>query len=128
RDGRRAGAGRLCDLPGAIPGRAVRQVPPGRADVVVVPSRDEVAPRVISEAQVRGLTVVASAGGGIPEQIEHDVAGRLFAARDRRGAGGAAARTAPASARTRAPSAPSAASARTARASGPSWTATPLPP
>lgn len=49
---------------------------------MVVPSRDEVAPRVISEAQVRGLTVVASAVGGIPEQIEHDVAGRLFAAGD----------------------------------------------
>lgn len=55
----------------------------GQLDVVVVPSTEpESAPRTIAEAQAAGRAVVASAIGGIPEMIEHDVTGLLVPPND----------------------------------------------
>jgi glycosyltransferase involved in cell wall biosynthesis len=47
-------------------------------DVLVVPSLSEGAPLVVLEAMAAGIPVVASAVGGIPEQIRHEREGLLF--------------------------------------------------
>jgi len=46
-----------------------------RSSMIVLPSFEETAPMVISQAQAAGKPVVASAVGGIPEMIEDDVTG-----------------------------------------------------
>jgi len=55
------------------------------ADILVLPSLAESAPMVISQAMCAGLTIVASAVGGIPEMIEDGVTGRLVPAGDEDG-------------------------------------------
>ncbi|GDX81255.1 hypothetical protein LBMAG42_30660 [Deltaproteobacteria bacterium] len=55
----------------------------GRADVVVLPSRDEAGGSVLIEAMASGVPVVASAVGGIPELVGE--AGALVRPDDRRG-------------------------------------------
>jgi O-antigen biosynthesis protein len=51
-------------------------------DVLLVPSRIDGRPLVIQEAQRRGVTVVASRVGGIPELVEDGVTGLLCEAGD----------------------------------------------
>jgi glycosyltransferase involved in cell wall biosynthesis len=51
-----------------------------RATMLVLPTFMDTAPNVVAEAQVAGLPVVASAVGGVPEMIEHDVSGLLVEA------------------------------------------------
>ncbi|NQT39864.1 MAG: glycosyltransferase family 4 protein [Planctomycetes bacterium] len=46
-------------------------------DVVCVPSRGDPLPRVVIEAFVMGVPVVATAVGGIPEMVEHGTTGLL---------------------------------------------------
>ena len=68
--------------------RAVRylgEVPPGAetgllraCDVLIVPSRDEVAPMVILEAMALGKPVVAARVGAIPEIVLDGETGLLF--------------------------------------------------
>lgn len=48
-----------------------------RLDVLVVPSFTEGAPLVVLEAMAAGVPVVASAVGGIPDQVRHDGEGLL---------------------------------------------------
>lgn len=62
-------AGHLSD---AELGRAFDQL-----DVIVVPSRIDGRPLVIQEAQWRGVVVVASRVGGIPELVTHEETGLL---------------------------------------------------
>jgi glycosyltransferase involved in cell wall biosynthesis len=52
------------------------------ADVCVLSSRVEGLPLVALEAQAAGCPLVASATGGIPEVVEHEVTGLLFPPRD----------------------------------------------
>lgn len=52
------------------------------ADFLVVPSRFDVFPTVIPEAQFSGVIPIAAAVGGIPEQIENGVDGITFTAGD----------------------------------------------
>lgn len=47
------------------------------ADLLCVPSRDEAFPLVILEAMARGVPVVASGTGAVPEMLAHGEAGRL---------------------------------------------------
>ena len=49
----------------------------GSLDVLVVPSLSEGTPLVTLEAMAAGVPVVASAVGGIPEQIRHESEGLL---------------------------------------------------
>lgn len=51
-------------------------------DVLVVPSRTDGAPLVVFEAMAAGVPVLASAVGGIPDQIRHDVDGLLVPSGD----------------------------------------------
>ncbi len=46
-------------------------------DVLVLPSDTEGTSRVVQEAQLRGVSVVASAVGGVPSLIQHEVTGLL---------------------------------------------------
>jgi glycosyltransferase involved in cell wall biosynthesis len=48
------------------------------ADLLIVPSVSDNYPGVIVEAQILGCVVAASAVGGLPEIIEHNVTGYLF--------------------------------------------------
>lgn len=52
------------------------------ADVCVLPSRREGLPMVALEAQAAGCPLIAAAVGGVPEVVEHDVTGWLFAPGD----------------------------------------------
>nr|WP_231368946.1 glycosyltransferase [Frigoribacterium sp. CG_9.8] len=54
----------------------------GRADLVVVPSRSESFGMVIAEALARGIPVIASRVGGIPEAVSSSGAAMLVAADD----------------------------------------------
>lgn len=54
----------------------------GLLDVLVVPSLSEGTPLVTLEAMAAGVPVVASAVGGIPEQIRHHCEGLLVPSRD----------------------------------------------
>jgi glycosyltransferase involved in cell wall biosynthesis len=49
----------------------------GSLDVLVVPSRTEGSPLVTLEAMAAGVPIVASATGGIPDQVRHDKEGLL---------------------------------------------------
>jgi len=51
-------------------------------DVFVLSSRSEGMPQAVLEASVCELPVIASQVGGLPEVIEHDVTGSLFAVGD----------------------------------------------
>ncbi|MBK8084919.1 MAG: glycosyltransferase family 4 protein [Devosia sp.] len=53
-------------------------------DILVVPSRNDGRPLIIQEAQARGIAVVATAVGGIPELVETEVTGLLCPAGDAR--------------------------------------------
>jgi glycosyltransferase involved in cell wall biosynthesis len=53
-------------------------------DVLVVPSLTEGAPLVVLEAMVAGVAIIASAVGGIPDQLGHGQAGILVAPADAR--------------------------------------------
>lgn len=50
-----------------------------RCSMLVLPSFEETAPMVISQAQAAGRPVVATAVGGIPEMVEDDVTGYTVA-------------------------------------------------
>jgi len=52
------------------------------AEALVLPSFQETAPMVVQQAMAAGLAVVASAVGGIPSQVQHEVNGLLFPAGD----------------------------------------------
>lgn len=54
----------------------------GRADLVVVPSRSESYGMVVAEALARGIPVVATNVGGIPEAISSNVAGIIVPPED----------------------------------------------
>ena len=68
-----------------IPIRFLGEVPFGkelfaifdRADIVVLPSRNEGTPRVLVEARARGCIVVATHVGGIPTSVQHQADGWL---------------------------------------------------
>lgn len=49
----------------------------GALDMLVLPSDAEGTPRVVLEAQMRGVPVIASAVGGMFTQVEHEVTGLL---------------------------------------------------
>lgn len=70
----------------AFLGRVVREEIPdllARARCVVVPSRSyEVSPYVILEAGARGIPVIASRIGGIPELVQHEKTGLLVPSDD----------------------------------------------
>lgn len=51
-------------------------------DIFVLPSLQEITPLAISEAQLAGKAVIASAVGGIPELVTHGVNGILVPAKD----------------------------------------------
>jgi len=53
-----------------------------RAELFVLPSRSEGMPIVLFEAAVSSVPVIATAVGGIPEVIEHNVTGLLFETED----------------------------------------------
>ena len=52
------------------------------ADLLILPSRDEVLPVALLEAMAAGKAIVASAVGGIPEALTHGHDALLFAAED----------------------------------------------
>ena len=56
-----------------------------RTDVVVLPSRRDPLPRVVMEAMVRGIPVVATRVDGIPEMVADGETGFLVAAEDAAG-------------------------------------------
>jgi len=60
-------------LPNGVECKAIQQ-----ADIVVVPSREELTSLVVAEAQMCGKCVVAANAGGMPETIGHSDAGVLF--------------------------------------------------
>jgi len=52
------------------------------SDILVIPSRTEAFPRVISEAMDSGLPIIASNVGGIPYYIKNERNGMLFKSKD----------------------------------------------
>lgn len=54
----------------------------GTADVLAVPSRSDGTPQVVFEAMSRGVPVVGSAVGGLPDQVEDGRSGLLVPADD----------------------------------------------
>jgi glycosyltransferase involved in cell wall biosynthesis len=78
---RRAGLGERVAFRGALPhGDVLRAY--GGADVLVLPSRWEGCPNAVLEAMAHGLPVVATAVGGVPELVEHEVSGLLVPPED----------------------------------------------
>ncbi len=67
---------------GELDRSAVRQLL-GSLDVIVMPSRwPENSPNVVLEAQAMGIPVIGARVGGIPELVQHEHNGLLFAAGD----------------------------------------------
>lgn len=62
------------------------------ADVVTMSSRTDALPIVLFDALYAGRAIAATAGGGIPEIVEHDVSGLLVPVGDGRALGAAIAR------------------------------------
>lgn len=72
------------EFTGALPHRAVLEQM-ARASFMVLTSRMDVSPNVLTEAHAAGLPVAATAAGGIPEMIEVGRDGRLVPVDDARG-------------------------------------------
>ncbi len=68
---------------GEIPRPEVRQLLK-KADLFILPSRDEVFPTSLLEALAEGKGVIAAAVGGVPEMIADEREGLLFKAEDHR--------------------------------------------
>jgi len=69
---KRLGVGKRVEFTGAIPGGERVFAELDRADLFILPSRQEGLPRAMLEAMARALPCIGSAVGGIPELLEEE--------------------------------------------------------